>query len=221
MKHFLVRLVTSPWETMRLLGLPTDAVACVFNVDGVLVASAAIHAEAWKEIFDEFIARRGEHADVPFASFSVRVDYPRHIHGRTRAEAIHAFLASRGIALPDGSPDDSLDVETVNGSPRKNRALIRVSTNVGGRSRAAPVPNSHATLGYAAPSCQERTRIMPNAHIRSTGRRVRRRNAVRAEGSGESPHPTCCSPLAASFRRARARCGPETTLTVTAVALEG
>ena len=126
MKHFLVRLITSPWETKRLLGLPADAVACVFNVDGVLVASAAIHAEAWKEIFDEFIARRREHADVPFASFSVRVDYQRHIHGKTRAEAIHAFLASRGIALPDGSPDDSLDAATVNGlAKRKNRALIR------------------------------------------------------------------------------------------------
>jgi hypothetical protein len=98
MKHFLVRLVTSPWETKRLLGLPTDAVACVFNVDGVLVASAAIHAEAWKEIFDEFIARRGEHADVPFASFSVRVDYPR-----TSMEGHGQRLFTRS-SLVGGSP---------------------------------------------------------------------------------------------------------------------
>ncbi len=112
---FLVRLVMSSWEAKRLLGVPADAVACIFNADGVLVASAAIHARAWERVFDGFIRRRIERTGEPLPSFSVDVDYPAHIHGRTRIEAIHAFLASRGLAIPDGAPSDPPTAETVNG----------------------------------------------------------------------------------------------------------
>ena len=127
MKQFLVRLVATSWESKRVLGVPTDAIACVFNVDGVLVPSASIHAEAWKATFDEFIARHIERTGVPFPSFSRAVDYPKLIHGRTRVASVHAFLASRGIILPDGSPDDPPGTETVGGlANRKNEALLEV-----------------------------------------------------------------------------------------------
>jgi beta-phosphoglucomutase-like phosphatase (HAD superfamily) len=127
MKRFLVRLVATSWESKRLLGVPPDAVACIFNVDGVLVPSAAIHAEAWRVTFDEFIARQIERTGVPFASFSVGVDYPRLVHGRTRVGSVHEFLASRGITLPDGGPDDPPGTDTVYGlANRKNDALREV-----------------------------------------------------------------------------------------------
>ena len=126
-KRFLVRLVTSSREAKRLLGLPADAVACVFNVDGVLVPSAAIHAEAWKTTFDEFTARRIERTGVPLASFSVDVDYPRLIHGRSTIASVHEYLASRGIILPDGGRDDPPGSETVNGlANRKKHALFEL-----------------------------------------------------------------------------------------------
>ena len=101
MTHFLVRLLASPRDSRHLLGVPADAVACVFNVDGVLVASAAIHAQAWRATFDDFMDSRVAYTGTPFASFSVDVDYPRLIHGRTRLESVQAFLASRGISLPE------------------------------------------------------------------------------------------------------------------------
>lgn len=111
-------------EAKRLLGVPADTTACVFNVDGVLVASAAVHAEAWRDAFDELIAGRIEHTGLALASFSIEVDYPQHIHGRTRSAAVRGFLASRGIALPDGSPDDRPGAETVHGvANRKTEAL--------------------------------------------------------------------------------------------------
>jgi beta-phosphoglucomutase-like phosphatase (HAD superfamily) len=125
-KPGLVRLVASPREAKRLLGLPPDVAACVFNVDGVLVASAVIHADAWKEVFDEFIARRIERTAGSFVPFSRHVDYPKLIHGRSRRGAVREFLASRGISLPEGLPDDSPGTETVNGlANQKNRALLR------------------------------------------------------------------------------------------------
>lgn len=125
-RPLLVRLLASPREAKQLLGLPPDVAACVFNVDGVLVASAAIHADAWKEMFDEFIAKRVERTGGSFASFSRRVDYPKLIHGRSREDAVRGFLASRGISLPEGRPGDPPGSETVHGlAGRKSRALSR------------------------------------------------------------------------------------------------
>lgn len=99
----------------------------MFNVDGVLVASAAIHAEAWKETFDEFISRRVERTGGSFTPFSRRTDYPTLIHGRSRVDAVREFLASRGISLPEGRSDDPPGSETVHGlANRKNRALRRL-----------------------------------------------------------------------------------------------
>jgi beta-phosphoglucomutase-like phosphatase (HAD superfamily) len=61
------------------------------------------------------------------ASFSIGVDYPRLIHGRTRAGGVHEFLVSRGVALPDGDPGDPPGTETLNGlANRKNQALLEV-----------------------------------------------------------------------------------------------
>ncbi len=127
MRQFVVRLVASSREAKSLLGVPTDAAACVFNVDGVLVPSASLHAEAWKTTFDEFTARRIERTGVPLASFSVDVDYPALVHGRTAMASVHEYLASRGIMLPEGTPDDPPGSETVSGlANRKSRALLEV-----------------------------------------------------------------------------------------------
>lgn len=125
-RRLLVRLSASAQEAKRLLGVPPDAAACVFNLDGVLIGSAAIHAEAWREAFDEFISRRVERTGGSFAPYDAHTDYPKHMHGRPRLEGIRGFLASRGISLPDGSPDDPAGAETVHGlANRKSSALLR------------------------------------------------------------------------------------------------
>jgi HAD superfamily hydrolase (TIGR01509 family) len=143
MTRFLVRLVASPWEAKRLLGVPTDAVGCVFNVDGVLVPSAAIHAEAWKTTFDELNARRIEGPGVPLASFSVDVDYPTLIHGRSAIASVHEYLASRGITLPEGDRNDEPGAETVYGLVnRKQRALVELFARRG----AHPYPGARLYL---------------------------------------------------------------------------
>jgi beta-phosphoglucomutase-like phosphatase (HAD superfamily) len=128
----LVRLLASPREAKQLLGLPPDVSGCVFNVDGVLVASAAIHAEAWKRTFDEFIFHWIDRTGGTFATFSRRIDYPKLIHGRSRVGAVREFLASRGISLPEGATGDPPDAETVYGlANAKNRALRAYLEQVG------------------------------------------------------------------------------------------
>ena len=125
-RPLLVRLVSSPSESMRLLGLPPGITACVFNLDGVLVASAEFHSEAWKETFDEFLSRWAERPLEPVPRFSTQVDYPRLIHGRSREVAVREFLASRGISLPEGTPSDEPGAQTVWGlANRKVQGLRR------------------------------------------------------------------------------------------------
>ena len=124
-KRALVRLVVSPWEVRRLLGLPSDVAACVFNVDGVLVGSAAIHAEAWRQTFDELYYRRIDREGSSFVPFSVSADYP-HIHGRSRIDGVRYFLASRGLTLSEGERDDPPGTESVHGlANRKKEILLR------------------------------------------------------------------------------------------------
>lgn len=119
-------LALSVSDVQRLLGLPPDVTACVFNLDGVLVPSAAVHAAAWREAFDEFVLRRSERTHGAFAPFDLRGDYYAHIHGRPRLEGVRALLASRGIRLPEGAPGDPAGAETVHGlASRKREALLR------------------------------------------------------------------------------------------------
>lgn len=119
-------LLVSRSNLRSLLGLPSAVTACVFNLDGVLVGSATLHAAAWAETLDEFISTRVERTGGRFAPFDPRTDYPRHMHGRPRLDGLRAFLASRGVSLPEGDPGDAPGAETVHGlANRKREALLR------------------------------------------------------------------------------------------------
>lgn len=112
----------------RALGLPKRVRVAVFELDDVLVGSAALHREAWQHTLDELLARRSEtRYGRSIAPFDPRADYSKHIEGRPRLEGVRAFLASRGIRLPEGQPDDPPGVETVHGvANRKSEWLGRL-----------------------------------------------------------------------------------------------
>jgi beta-phosphoglucomutase-like phosphatase (HAD superfamily) len=125
----LHRALSAPRASKTMLGLTNDTLACVFELDGVLTPSAAIHAAAWAETFNEFLLRRAERTAehfAPFQPFDPAAEYRQYLDGKPRITGIHAFLASRGIRLRDGRPDDPPDTETVHGlANRKNIALRR------------------------------------------------------------------------------------------------
>lgn len=109
----------------RALGLPTTVRSCVFELDDVLVGSASLHQEAWARTLNELLTSRSELPDSGVrARFDPLTDYPRYIAHRPRLEGVRTFLASRGIRLPEGRPDDPAGAETVHGlSNRKNECF--------------------------------------------------------------------------------------------------
>lgn len=109
----------------RALGVPAMVRCCVFQLDNVLVGSAGLHREAWARALDELLVARSETSYGRLSSpFDPRTDYAEHIEGRPRLEGVRAFLASRGIRLPEGQPTDPPGEETVHGvANRKNEWL--------------------------------------------------------------------------------------------------
>ena len=87
-----------------MLGLPDGVRACLFDLDGVLTKTAAVHARAWKEMFDAYLAERAKRTGARLEPFDAVGDYDRYVDGRPRYEGVEAFLESRGIDLPRGRP---------------------------------------------------------------------------------------------------------------------
>jgi beta-phosphoglucomutase-like phosphatase (HAD superfamily) len=120
-----VRLMVARSQLKALLGLPNDVTGCVFDLDGLLIGGAAAHAYAWTETFDELVEGWPIRAGESLGSFDPRTDYPMYMHGRPRLGAIRAFLASRGIRLPEGDANDCPGTSTVHGlANRKQQVLL-------------------------------------------------------------------------------------------------
>lgn len=111
----------------------------LFDLDGVITPTVDLHMRAWAETFDAFFASRG------LAAYR-EADYYGYLDGRPRFAGVAALLESRGIALPEGGPDDD-GFETVTGvGNRKNRAFEEMLARDG----IAPYPGSLRLLDALA-----------------------------------------------------------------------
>jgi beta-phosphoglucomutase-like phosphatase (HAD superfamily) len=114
------------WNLSRLLGLPPGVQACVFDVEDVLTGSPSLQVAAWGETWAALSAEWDGRTAAHFAPFDPRLDYYAHLHARPRLEGVRDFLASRGITLAEGEPDDAPGCETVYGLANlKQRSLLR------------------------------------------------------------------------------------------------
>ncbi len=89
--------------------------ALLFDLDGVITRTATVHAAAWKDLFDDFFDRWGREHGVQVSPFQIETDYLQYVDGRRRYDGVAAVLASRGIELPYGHPEDSADAQTICG----------------------------------------------------------------------------------------------------------
>jgi beta-phosphoglucomutase family hydrolase len=115
-----------------VLGLPDGISACLFDLDGVLTQTAKIHAQAWKQMFDDFLREWARRTGQPFAEFDRPTDYDEYVDGKPRLDGVRSFLQSRGIELPLGSPQDPPEAETIHAlGTRKNELVLELIAKQG------------------------------------------------------------------------------------------
>lgn len=100
--------------------------AFLFDLDGVLTATARVHASCWKRMFDEYLQQRAETTGEAFQPFDIGADYLAHVDGKPRYDGVRDFLQSRGIELPQGTPDDPAGAETICGLGNRKNDLVNV-----------------------------------------------------------------------------------------------
>jgi beta-phosphoglucomutase family hydrolase len=122
----------------RALDTAASVVAWLFDLDGVLTDTASVHDAAWKQTFDEVLARFSGGAPA-FRPFDPVADYEQFVDGKPRLDGVRSFLASREIHLPEGTADDPPGLGTVNSvGRRKNELLLEMLESAG----VSPFPGS-------------------------------------------------------------------------------
>jgi beta-phosphoglucomutase family hydrolase len=101
--------------------------AVLFDLDGVITDTAAVHARAWKTMFDEYLLDRATERGTAFEPFTIEGDYKTYVDGKPRYDGVRSFLHARDIDLPEGTSSDPPDRETVCGlGNRKNQLINQV-----------------------------------------------------------------------------------------------
>ena len=96
----------------------------LFDLDGVVTDTAKLHATCWKQMFDEYLQKRATQRGEAFRPFDVANDYRLYVDGKPRFDGVRDFLTSRGIKLPEGSPDDPPQLDTVCGLGNRKNELV-------------------------------------------------------------------------------------------------
>ncbi|AQX15085.1 haloacid dehalogenase [Tessaracoccus lapidicaptus] len=115
--------------------------AVLFDLDGVLTPTAEVHMKAWSEMFNGYLA--GLPGQEPYGD----ADYFAYVDGKPRYDGVRDFLASRGILLPEGAPDDDPGLETVCGLGNRKNATF---THIVARDGVTPYAGSVALVEQLA-----------------------------------------------------------------------
>ncbi len=98
--------------------------AVLFDLDGVITATAKVHAACWKKMFDEYLEKRAKERGEPFKPFDIENDYRLYVDGKPWFDGVRDFIRSRQIELPEGTPADAPRTETVCGLGNRKNDLI-------------------------------------------------------------------------------------------------
>jgi beta-phosphoglucomutase family hydrolase len=143
--RFQLDRVVKKWGVMPSFITRDRYEAVLLDMDGVVTDTASIHASCWKVMFDEFLEKRTQGNAEPFRSFDVDADYRLYVDGKPRYQGVRDFLKSRGIVLPDGTPEDPSSDESVCGLGNRKNELVNDRLASGG---VEAYPGTVAFLKY-------------------------------------------------------------------------
>ena len=101
-----------------MLGLPDGTRGCLFDLDGVITKTAALHAAAWTKMFNEFLHEQATQTGQPFVPFDPVRDYEQNHKNQILLEAAHiedlfelridGIVGKRDHLRGKPAPDDGL-----------------------------------------------------------------------------------------------------------------
>jgi alpha,alpha-trehalose phosphorylase len=134
--------------------------AVLFDLDGVLTDTASVHAACWKKTFDDFLRAWSGRNHEAFHPFSME-DYMRFVDGKPRNDGSRSFLHSRGIHLPEGTPESKPDEESVYGLSNRKDMLLEQAVRAG---KAKAYPGSIAFLHWVRSSGMKTAVVSSSRH---------------------------------------------------------
>jgi alpha,alpha-trehalose phosphorylase len=96
--------------------------AVLFDLDGVLTTTRRLHVAAWQRALDEFLNEWDAQRGAVTPRFAPETDYVEAIDGVPRQDGVRAFLRSRAIDVPEGTPSDPPDRWSVWGIGNRKQA---------------------------------------------------------------------------------------------------
>ena len=192
----LVHRLSAPRATRRMLGLPAGIQALVLALDGVLTASAELHAAAWQETFEELLARRAGRPGERFAPSTPTTREPTTASTSTAGRGSKACARSSraaGSRCRRARPPTRRTPRRCTGSPtaRTSRCAAASTATAWPRSRAR--------------AATSRTRARPGCASRSSRRARTRTRSWSAPGSPSSSTCASTATRCASWACARGR----------------
>src|SRR5215510_9045763 len=169
--------------------------AVLLDLDGVITDTASIHAACWKQMFDEYLQKRATQRGEAFRPFDMATDYLLYVDGKPRYDGVRDFLASRGIRLPQGSPDDPPQAETVDGlGNRKNDLVNKIIEEKGvepyeGSVRLIRQLRDHGFKIAVVTSSQNCTAVLKSAKLENLFEVRVDGNTIRAQHLAGKPAP--------------------------------
>lgn len=110
---------------------PTAAAAAapygvvIFDLDGVITNTAVVHLAAWQEAYEAIIHDPRYPPDGSRAPFTPN-DYYALVDGKPREQGLIELMASRGVRIPRGTPQDAGGECTAVGlGAWKNKAFLK------------------------------------------------------------------------------------------------
>src|SRR6266545_4860382 len=105
-------------------------------------------------MFDSFLRARAESRGEPFVPFDAHDDYDEYVDGKQRLDGVRSLLTSRGITLPEGTPDDPPEAGI-------RRAVVSSSANCREVLEAAGIADLFEVRVDAIVAARERLRGKP------------------------------------------------------------
>lgn len=93
----------------------TNILATICDLDGIIIRTETIHAQAWKKVLDIFFSHHRETFAKDYGEFDINPNYAKYFANRSNLEGIQAYFEALNIPVSGGTLEDPEEKNTLLG----------------------------------------------------------------------------------------------------------